>query len=96
MARIVKTPSGGKIYFDDKGEWHREDGPAYIDRNGWLSYSVNGKPLSIDGNPTDYYADGSVTYFNDDIVQHTTDYPASSPTGLKRRFDKGKVIWPKL
>lgn len=57
---ITRTVAlNGISYKNNKGEYHREDGPAFIDTaDGYQCWCLNGIPLRKSGNPVQIYEDG--------------------------------------
>lgn len=49
MSRMVVDQFGRKKWFDDAGEFHREDGPAVIFPDGGFIYAIHGKYHRLDG-----------------------------------------------
>ena len=92
---------GFEVWRNSKGNFHREDGPAYIDPHGTQSYYQNGELHRIDG-PATIYLNG-MQYFYKNGQKHRTDGPAIiCPDGYQEYYQNGKrhredgpaVIWP--
>lgn len=52
---------GDKYWYNEKGEYHNEHGPAIEWPDGYKEYHLNGKLHRIDG-PAIEWSDGSKTY----------------------------------
>jgi len=66
---------GTKQWFNNAGDWHREDGPALEWCNGDKSWIVNGKSHRLDG-PAGEYADGKRLYWINGQVLSQTEWNA--------------------
>ena len=55
---------GTKKWFNNAGEWHREDGPAIEWENGDKSWIVNGKSHRLDGPAREWGYDNNYYYIN--------------------------------
>ena len=64
---------GNKRWYNEKGEYHREDGPA-IECKTYMAYYINGKFHRVDG-PAIEWTDGSKVYYINDNL-HRIDGPA--------------------
>ena len=56
------TISGGKFYYNENRQCHREDGPAFEHTNGHKKWYINGKLHREDG-PAIEYASGVKEYW---------------------------------
>ncbi len=56
------TDEYATCYYNDLGQYHREDGPAIIYPNGHKEWLINGMYHRIDG-PAIEYADGSKAWY---------------------------------
>jgi hypothetical protein len=65
---------GTVFYTNEKGEYHRTDGPAYEGRSGYKQYYLNGKLHRTDGPAIEYY-NGHKEWWVDGKL-HRTDGPA--------------------
>ena len=63
---VIIDEYGSKIYRNQKGELHRDEGPAVIWRNGQQAWYRNGKYHREDG-PAIIWADGTQFWFLNDI-----------------------------
>jgi hypothetical protein len=50
----VETTVGRECWFDDSGNYHREDGPAITWNNGDREYWLHGLPHRLDGPAVDW------------------------------------------
>ena len=74
MNSFKSTDKDGNIYYkNEKGEWHREDGPAFESSNGTKSWWVNGERHREDG-PAVIWSDGDCWYFLNDIRYNKDDW----------------------
>ena len=64
----------GNTYYNDNGEYHREDGPAYIGSDGSQEWWLNGERHREDG-PAIIYQDGTQEWYLNDKL-HREDGPA--------------------
>ncbi len=60
----VVDEAGNTFYYNEKGQYHRIDGPAVYYIEGYKVWWVNGKIHRLDG-PAVEYPDGTVAYWVD-------------------------------
>ena len=64
---------GNVRYKNERGQWHREDGPAYEEPGGFKAWFINGKVHREDG-PAIEYSDDSLRYYLNDIKYSVEDW----------------------
>ena len=63
MKSIRSIDKEGTIHYKNKkGQYHREDGPAYEQLNGYKEWLINGLLHREDG-PAIEYSDGDIDYY---------------------------------
>lgn len=83
---------GSIYYFDEKNQFHREDGPAVKRSDGYEAWYIHGKRHREDG-PAITYKDGSIAWCVNDSL-HKLDGPAVDIIdGYKSWCKNGKVIY---
>ena len=65
---------GTKFYYNEKGQLHREDGPAIEKLNGYKAWYINGKHHREDG-PSVEFANGDKCWYKNGKL-HRNDGPA--------------------
>ncbi len=60
---MVKNEFGRIIYYNEQGQWHREDGPAVEYADGQKHWYINGLKHRIDGPAIEYVLDGRTAYY---------------------------------
>lgn len=90
MAKVIIDQFGTKLYLNDAGHTHREDGPAVIFNFGFRQWCIDGS----------YYMgigpNGVVRWF-DNRIRHRGNGPTEDrPTGYKEWYTDGDRTWPKL
>ena len=65
MNNFSKSPNGNKYWYNDKGQYHREDGPAVERTDGTKEWWVNGKRHRI-GGPAIEVFNGDKDWYIDD------------------------------
>lgn len=85
MAKVVINYHGTKAYINDNDQFHREDGPAIIWRNGRKEWRVDGERFMT------YEADGVYTMNTIYLA-----YESHSPNGNRSMVRNGEDIWPEL
>lgn len=94
MAEIVIDERGTKYYFNDETQFHRDDGPAIIHKDGSKSWYVNGE-ANDPKNPSVFFANGIFLWYR--FNHHRSDGPSEvRPNGYKEWYEDGSIIWPKL
>ena len=74
MKSIRRVDKNGiQEYFNENGEYHREDGPAYESPSGHKEWCIDGKYHREDG-PARIYPNGNVDYFLNDVFYSKEDY----------------------
>lgn len=68
---IVRVYEDGTVWYNLKGQLHREDGPAREYKDGTKSWWLNGKLHRLDG-PAVEYSDGFKEWYIND--KHYTEY----------------------
>jgi len=82
---------GNRHWYNDEGELHRENGPAFEGVNGYKEWHINGEFHRLDG-PAVEYIDGDKYWFKNGKL-HRIDGPAVEGTsGEKWWFRDGKPI----
>lgn len=82
---------GDQRWCNSKNQLHREDGPAYIGFDGYLSYRINGT-RHREGGPAVIHADGSQEWWVNGEL-HRTDGPAFIDVdGTQEWYLHGKQI----
>jgi hypothetical protein len=72
--KSIKTKWGGIEYRNERGELHREDGPAYLNPlTGTKAWVINGKCHREDG-PAVVFFDGTEWYYLNDILYYEEEY----------------------
>ena len=66
--RIKITPDGTTSYRNNAGDLHCEEGPAYIDPNGYKAWWLNGQRHRV-GGPAVVFPDGRVEYWVNGVRQ---------------------------
>ena len=88
---IIEDNFGNKKWYDKKGEYHREDGPAYEYANGTKVWYLNGEIHREDGPAIEYTNDDKSWYLNGEI--HREDGPAIEyANGAKSWYLNGKQL----
>ena len=83
------TKDGTKIWKNENGDRHREDGPAAIYPNGRQHWCINGK-LHRENGPAEIYPDGEQHWYING-KRHREDGPATIyPDGTQHWFINGK------
>lgn len=85
MARIVIDKDGNKRYFNNLGQLHRDDGPAYISIDGTNTWYFNGQWFIYNSRNG-----RNECYVNENRYKHT------SACGVKYLVENGSVVWPEL
>ena len=84
---------GSKRWYNDRGQFHRIDGPAYINKNGSRRWYQNDKLHRTDG-PAVIYKDHSEHWYQDGHW-HRTDGPARTwVNGAEEWWINGEQIAP--
>lgn len=73
-SRFKVHPNGDTYWYNEKGQIHREDGPAVIRFNGDKEWWINGKNHRLDGPAIDYICGFKEWYINGEL--HREDGPA--------------------
>lgn len=96
MAKVVINKHGTKLYYDDNGDIHRDDGAAVICVNGDRQYWTHGcYANSYVLDIPDMLISGEARWFGSNELLTSVNRPASdSPNGRKRWENEGVVIWP--
>ena len=63
-SKLTTDKYGTKIWCNEKGEWHREDGPAFEYANGNKFWRINGKLHREDGPAAEYPNGNKYWYLN--------------------------------
>lgn len=93
----IKIDQWYKTYSNDEGNFHREDGPAVIWKAGGIEYWVDGKYANSYNLAPDVSAEGDVMWGGPQHAIHSINRPAwDSPSGCKRWYNNGVLIWPEL
>lgn len=94
--KSIKTveKDGDESWHNRKGQYHREDGPAYIGTNGFTSWWFKGERHRVDG-PAVIDEDGNEEWWLDGKL-HREDGPAivvhnGSRSGLRQWWLEGNV-----
>jgi len=104
MARLKFRPASPSIkvdeygtvkYYNEKGQLHREDGPAVIHTNGYEEWYQNNKLHRLDG-PALTYIDGTKEWHLNGFL-HRLDGPAIERTdGRKEWWVNGELVGKSL
>ena len=82
---------GTKLYYNDKDQLHREDGPAYEGADGTKEWWINGQPHREDGPAIEWF-DGTKEWFING-KKHREDGPAyEDADGLKEWWINGEEL----
>ena len=73
-SRMYKNKYGNKVWRNSRGEIHRKDDPAFIQRDGHEEWRINGQLHRLDGPAIIYANNDRVWYVNG--VLHREDGPA--------------------
>lgn len=96
MATVEIDSHGTKRYYNDKGDFHREDGPAIINLAGRIRFMKNGKPHCFDGNPSVIDRDGTRSW-QVGLIHSRKDGPSLvRPNGYKSWSEGIFIKWPTL
>ena len=69
----IVDKDGDIRYKNKKGDYHRTDGPAYEDTNGYKEWCINGVVHREDG-PARVWSDGDVQYYLNDKKYSKEEY----------------------
>jgi hypothetical protein len=91
MESICETDfHGNKVWYNSKGQLHREDGPAAEGINGSRLWYINGYAHREDGPAIEWNGGGKRWYINGKL--HRLDGPAVISYGLKEWWIDGIQI----
>lgn len=96
MAKVIIDKWGTKQYFNDIGQWHREDGPALISRTGTKWWYKNDN-LSSEEYPSAIVLNGIAEWRINHHLNNKNGPAYDKPNGHKEwKFGLGCVEWPRL
>ena len=88
MTNPVIDPKGHRHWYNSNGDYHREDGPAYISVNGTQEWHINGDLHRIDS-PAIIDADGHKEWWVDGVLHRKNGPAIIYSTGRKAWYVNG-------
>lgn len=74
MSRLVVSGCGDKLWYNENGDFHNENGPALDYTNGSKHWYINGIRHRVDGPASEYYNGTKFWFYNG--KPHREDGPA--------------------
>ncbi len=73
-SRTYKSKYGNEVWRNSRGELHRKNGPAFIQKDGHKEWRINGQFHRLDG-PAVIFASGDMAWYINGVL-HREDGPA--------------------